>query len=91
MWSGLLKNNSEILDVLRSVHEKTILIGNPSLGGEDFGYFLELIPGCMFSLGTSNKESGIITHLHSDTFNIDNDALIVGVDVMYKFINELVK
>ncbi|XMB66906.1 M20 family metallopeptidase [Mycoplasmatota bacterium zrk1] len=88
---GLLFNDDFVLDTLKKVHDKVVIIDYPSLGGEDFGFFLEKAPGCMFSLGTSNKDSGLITHLHSDTFDVDTDSLVVGVDVMYKLMKELIK
>ncbi|XMB85759.1 M20 family metallopeptidase [Mycoplasmatota bacterium WC44] len=87
----LLINNDRVVDLLREVQEDTIVLDIASLGGEDFCFFLNEAPGLMFSLGTSNEQSGLKTHLHSDTFDIDSDSLEVGVDVMYKLISRLIK
>jgi len=84
-----LVNDNRVVDVLRDLYENTKVIDYPSLGGEDFGYFLKKAPGLMFSLGTSNSEEGLITHLHSDTYDVDPSCLEVGVDVMVKLIEEL--
>jgi amidohydrolase len=54
----------------------------PTMGGEDFSLFTERIPGSFFRLGTSNPEKGIIHPLHHRLFDVDEDALLVGVKVM---------
>ena len=49
------------------------------LGAEDFGSFMELAPGAMFSLGTDNDH--LHRHLHSPDFDLDENALPVGVAI----------
>jgi metal-dependent amidase/aminoacylase/carboxypeptidase family protein len=49
------------------------------LGAEDFGCFLDMAPGAMFSLGT--RPDGEIRHAHSPTFDINENALPIGAAI----------
>jgi amidohydrolase len=62
--------------------DKVVELEEPTMGGEDFSLFTERIPGSFFRLGTSNPEKGIIHPLHHRLFDVDEDALLVGVKVM---------
>jgi amidohydrolase len=52
-------------------------IGQPSMGSEDFSYYLDLIPGAMFRLGVAGEQVGRAP-LHTSTFDIDQHAIAVG-------------
>jgi amidohydrolase len=52
------------------------------MGAEDFGYYSQLIPGCFFRLGTRNTSKGIISGVHTPTFNIDENAIEIGMSAM---------
>lgn len=52
------------------------------MGSEDFGYYSQVIPGCFFRLGTGNKSKGIISGVHTPTFNIDESAIEIGMGIM---------
>jgi len=49
---------------------------------EDFAYYSQLIPACFYRLGTANTEKGITGGLHTSNFNIDEDALKIGMGLM---------
>ena len=49
---------------------------------EDFALYLERVPGALLWLGTANREMGIHSLPHTPDFDVDEDALVVGVDVM---------
>ena len=53
-------------------------IAAPSMGVEDFAYFLEKIPGAFYRLGTGNEARGLTSEGHSVFFDIDESALAVG-------------
>ena len=80
-----LINAHAITDVVCHTAEKlvgednVIIMDHPSLGVEDFAYFAEAVPSCLYSLGTSNKAKGIQSTLHENTFDIDEEAIKVGV------------
>lgn len=50
----------------------------PSMGGEDFSFFCEGVPGAFFHLGCVNKENMPAPLLHSRDFRLDEDCLSVG-------------
>lgn len=52
------------------------------MGAEDFGYYTQQIPGCFFRLGTGNKEKGISSGVHTPLFNIDENAIEIGIGLM---------
>ena len=52
------------------------------MGAEDFGYYSQLIPGCFYRLGVMNAEKGIVSGVHTPTFNIDERAIETGMGMM---------
>ncbi len=52
------------------------------MGAEDFGYYTQVIPGCFFRLGVCNKAKGIVHNVHTPKFNIDENAIEIGVGMM---------
>jgi amidohydrolase len=53
-----------------------------SLGGEDFAWFLESIPGALARLGTRGRDKAEDLDLHQGTFDVDERAIGIGVQVM---------
>ena len=49
-----------------------------TMGGEDFAFYLEKIPGAMFFLGVQDKNQNVSHTFHSPYFSIDEDALPLG-------------
>ena len=52
------------------------------MGAEDFGYYAQVIPACFYRLGTMNKAKGITAGVHTPVFNIDENAIEVGMGMM---------
>lgn len=52
------------------------------MGAEDFGYYTQQIPGCFFRLGVMNQSRGIVSGVHTPTFNIDESAIETGMGMM---------
>ncbi|TMI95602.1 MAG: amidohydrolase [Bacteroidetes bacterium] len=52
------------------------------MGAEDFGYYAQQIPACFYRVGVMNKEKGITSGVHTPTFNIDENAIEVGMGLM---------
>jgi amidohydrolase len=52
------------------------------MGAEDFGYYAQQIPACFYRLGTMNKAKGITAGVHTPVFNIDEDAIEIGMGMM---------
>lgn len=55
-------------------------LDRPSMGGEDFAYFTQLIPGSYFHLGVAPKDE--VFPWHHPCFDLDEAALANGVEVM---------
>ena len=53
-----------------------------SLGGEDFAWYLESIPGTLARLGTRRPGSGDDFDIHQPAFDVDERAIGVGVRLM---------
>ena len=53
---------------------------NPSMGTEDFGYFLQTAPGCYFNYGVG-KPGADNKPVHNPGFKVDLDALPYGAAV----------
>ena len=66
--------------------ENLIMDNSRSLGGEDFSYFTQVKNACFAWLGTGNKEKGITAALHQTTFDIDENALALGVKIFTQFV-----
>jgi amidohydrolase len=49
---------------------------------EDFAFYSQEIPVCFFRLGVGNKEKGITHAVHHPRFDIDSDALKMGMMAM---------
>jgi hippurate hydrolase len=52
------------------------------MGGEDYAYYTQKIPGCFFRLGVGNNEKWITSNVHTPTFNIDENAIENGIGMM---------
>ncbi|MGE0813339.1 MAG: amidohydrolase [Vicinamibacterales bacterium] len=50
----------------------------PVMGGEDFSYVLERVPGCFVGLGVGNPAIGAIYGVHHPKFLVDEAALPIG-------------
>ena len=72
----------------KAVGEENAVGFNMSMGSEDFSRFGEIVPAVFFRLGTGSKEKGITAGLHHSDFNISEDALIIGVETMTRFVIE---
>ncbi|MDR1471641.1 MAG: amidohydrolase [Synergistaceae bacterium] len=57
----------------------------PLMVSEDFGAYLERVPGTFFFVGAGNKSKGADHPHHSPRFNIDEDALAEGAAMMASF------
>lgn len=49
---------------------------------EDFAYYCNEVPSCFYRLGTANIDKGISHGLHTSKFDIDEDALEIGMGLM---------
>ena len=86
----IVYNDERVTDKMRAaaakvVGEKNVLPKMRTMGGEDFSYFAMRKPGCMMRLGVTTPGKPV-TGLHQTTFDIDESALDIGVEVFKTFI-----
>lgn len=79
-----LINDNLMVDLIKdtalceSAIEKVVVLKEPSMGVEDFSFFLEKAPGAFFFLGSGYKgveNAGI----HSGTFEVDEACIKIGI------------
>lgn len=58
---------------------------DPSMGGEDFAYYLERVPGCFYRLGSGSPGTPYVP-LHSPHFDFDEEAMRVGASFMAELV-----
>ncbi len=86
-------------DVSRSLRRTSVeVVGEENvkdlpfiMGSEDFYYFTQQRPGAMMRFGCASEEDGINHPLHSPDFDIHEDVLEVGVDVLYRAVENFFK
>jgi len=81
-------NDPGAVEVLRSaartaVGPEAVVPAEQSLGGEDFAWYLQHVPGALGRLGVRRPDAPGPPHdLHQPDFDIDEDALGVGVRLL---------
>jgi amidohydrolase len=84
--SGPLVNDARIAALVRDVATQIVgpdhvKAGVRTMGGEDMAYFLQQVPGCFAFVGSAPKDGKPSPH-HSPTFDIDEESLVIGAEVM---------
>jgi len=61
--------------------ENLIEMPDPIMGGEDFAYYTEEIPGCFSFLGVGNPDIDAVYDVHHPMFKVDEEALSLGTAI----------
>ncbi len=82
-----LKNDKKLTPLIKSKMTEYLGVENVvdlpiRMTAEDFSYYSHHVPACFYRLGTGNIEKGITSPVHTDTFDIDEDALSTGTGLM---------
>ena len=70
------------LPALRSVAPDNVIETLPQMGAEDFAFYQQRIPGFYFFVGVANPEKGITAGWHTEYFDLDEQALLIGTRAM---------
>jgi amidohydrolase len=62
--------------------EENVIDLDLRMTAEDFAYFSHLKPSCFYRIGIRNESKGIISNLHTSTFNIDEGSIEPGMGLM---------
>jgi amidohydrolase len=52
------------------------------MAAEDFAFYSQQAPACFYRLGVRNESRGIVSSVHTSTFDIDETALRTGMGLM---------
>jgi amidohydrolase len=79
-------NSHEAVELLRPmlqqvVGEDNIALPEITMGGEDFAYYLQQVPGVFVFMGTRNPAKGLTASHHSPKFTFDEDIFPIAVSV----------
>lgn len=66
----------------RYLGEENVVALDPWMAAEDFAYYSQKNPACFYMLGVGNTDKGIVSGLHTPTFNIDESSLEIGGGLM---------
>ncbi|HHV28400.1 MAG TPA: amidohydrolase [Clostridium sp.] len=81
-------NNDEIAKLISNASKKIIGKDNvlekpePSMLAEDFSYYTLKVPGAIFNLGCSNPCDENFHNLHSSRFNLDENCISTGMQIL---------
>ncbi|MCD9873522.1 M20 family metallopeptidase [Streptomyces guryensis] len=79
-------NDPDVTDLLRDAMSarrgaQSVEDTEQSLGGEDFSWYLEHVPGAMARLGVRPPGERTVRDLHQGDFDADESAITVGVEL----------
>ncbi|WP_209331191.1 M20 metallopeptidase family protein [Lunatimonas salinarum] len=82
-----LRNDPEltersILAAKEYLGEENVLDLDLWMAAEDFSYYTQEMAGCFYRLGTRNEARGIVSGVHTPTFDVEEDALEVSTGLM---------
>jgi amidohydrolase len=80
-------NDAEVVGLMRQAAREVLdtdgldEIPRPSMGSEDFAFYLDKVPGAMIRLGCTSDEIGG-SGLHTPAFDVDEEALRIGAKIL---------
>ncbi len=90
--SAPLINDRQLSDLVRDVAadlvgKNNVRAGVRTMGGEDMAYFLEKVPGCFAFVGSAPSSGSAspappASPHHSPTFDIDEESLVIGAELL---------
>jgi len=63
---------------LNVVGAEGLVVVPQTMGGEDFSFYAQEVPGCFCALGIGDAEKGTNVSLHHPRFQVDESALAIG-------------
>ena len=85
-------NDPAMADYVAAIARKTfgpdrfIPVARPSMGGEDFSYYLQRVPGCFFLVGVQPPGVTNYPSLHNDRYDFTDAALAVGMRMFVELV-----
>ena len=79
-----LVNDNQAVDDIKKILSETeleVVDVDPSMGGEDFAFYIQEVKGAFLALGIFNEEKGITAPHHHPRFQVDEEILWKGTAV----------
>lgn len=82
-------NTAEEAEIVRqaaieAVGEAAVKTVEPTMGGEDFSYYLQKVPGAFVFIGAGNPDKGANYPHHHPRFDIDEASMVISAEVLGK-------
>lgn len=80
-----------VADSARDIVGESMVIDHvdaPNMGGEDFAYYLNEIPGAFIFLSSSNPEKHTDVPHHNPKFNVDEDVFWIGSALFVRIVEK---
>jgi len=92
----ILVNDPWVTDFMKNVAsgiigENNVVQAKQTMGGEDFAYYLEKVPGTFMVLGTYNEKLGYVHGIHTSRFNVNEKILHIGSTIFAEGAVQLLK
>jgi amidohydrolase len=65
---------------------KVVIMEKPKMSSEDFSLYQTKKPGVFYRIGSRNEQKGFVNMPHRNNWDIDEDALPIGVKVFAQFV-----
>ncbi|KQL41096.1 hypothetical protein AN960_05850 [Bacillus sp. FJAT-25509] len=87
-------NHSKVTSVVREaaisiVGVENVVTAESTMGGEDFSFYQQKVPGSYIWLGSGNKGKDITYGWHHPKFMVDEDSIKIGVKLMARSVLKL--
>lgn len=78
-------NDDRLFDEAKAIlDEDEVALIRPMMFAEDFAFYQQVVPGLFMMIGTKDEKAGYIHPLHSCYFNMNERALLKGVNTYIK-------
>ena len=89
-------NDPAVAEIVRAEAIEIVGLSNVgadqhTMGAEDMSDFLKRAPGAYAFIGARNEAKGCVYPHHHPKFNIDEDALAIGAELMYRVARRLLE
>ena len=87
-------NNKELVDIIMDSSKKAIgeentkILDISSMGGEDFAYYLQQIPGAYFRIGSYDGKS---RDIHTSDFDVNEECIFTAIKVYCSIVENYFK
>jgi amidohydrolase len=68
--------------------DRYLPVSRPSMGAEDFSYYLQAVPGCFFFVGVDPPDRQTYPPLHSDRYDFTDAAVGVGMQMFLELVKK---